>query len=230
MNQSLIITGLLKGKVLLTFVPKPWGPGADCPSCPPSLPLVRTALESGPTFRSVFQSSGSLKQVITYSCVRKKWGGGLSLCPSSPSCSDGPGEWSHFQVCLLVIRIIQVITYSSVRKSSEGKISVVRMLNESHKSPNQRQLLRSHALNVQTCRTDSTLDNVLIFQKNVKLIFRKAKNHTKDWEVKKVTHFFSIICLLKSSENILILFRAFYLIMWFMKSPKKFEKITILKI
>ena len=105
-------------------------------------------------------------QVITYSSVRKMGRGEGWLSPCPPPCSDGPGEWSHFQVCLLVIRIIQVITYSSVRKSSEGKISVVRMLNESHKSPNQRQLLRSHALNVQTCRTGSTLDNVLVFWKS----------------------------------------------------------------
>ena len=34
----------------------------------------------------------------------------------------------------------------------------------------------------------------------------------------------------KSSENILIFLPAFYLIMWFMKSPKKIDQIAILKI
>ena len=46
-------------------------------------------------------------------------------------------------------------------------------------------------------------------------------NIHKDWEAKKVTNFVSIFCLLKSSENNFNVLRAFYLIMWHMKSVTK---------
>ena len=48
----------------------------------------------------------------------------------------------------------------------------------------------------------------------------------KDWGPKKVTIYFPIFYLVKSSETNLF----FYLITWLMKWPKEFEKIAILKI
>ena len=46
---------------------------------PPSPPLVPTVLVSGPTFRSVFLSSGSSRSSRTP--VSEKWGGGRGGCP-----------------------------------------------------------------------------------------------------------------------------------------------------
>ena len=51
---------------------------------------------------------------------------------------------------------------------------------------------------------------------------------TKDWGAKKVTIYFPIFYLVKSSEIVFILLPAFYLIMWLMKLPKNFEKRAIL--
>ena len=53
---------------------------------------------------------------------------------------------------------------------------------------------------------------------------------SKDLAAKKVTIFNLIVHLVKTSENILFFFPAFYLVMWLMISPKNFEKIAILKI
>ena len=63
---------------------------------------------------------------------------------------------------------------------------------------------------------------------NFRHLWAWPKYVCKDWGPKKVTIYFPIFYLVKSSENIFL--PAFYLIMWLMKLSKNFEKIAILKI
>ena len=63
-----------------------------------------------------------------------------------------------------------------------------------------------------------------------KRVYSLKKLVSKDWGPKKVTFYFPIFYLVKSSKKYLILLPAFCLIMWLMKLPKNFEKIAILKI
>ena len=60
--------------------------------------------------------------------------------------------------------------------------------------------------------------------------FFRVGHETKDWGPKKVTIYFPIFYLVKSSEKYFVLLPAYYLIMRLMKLQKNFEKIAILKI
>ena len=60
----------------------------------------------------------------------------------------------------------------------------------------------------------------------VLIFYTGFSNYYKDWGPKKVTIYFPIFYLVKSSKSNLF----FYLILWLMKLLKDFEKIAILKI
>ena len=65
------------------------------------------------------------------------------------------------------------------------------------------------------------------------LIFTIPKFHTvlsKGWSGKKVTIYYPIFLLVKSSENILFFYLHFSWIVWLKELPKNFEKMAILKI